>query len=67
VKSWRENGCEYGPSTLLAVANASLASANGDLVRDGRFATVESFPILAALMVVFNGNSHNLNIKIMLF
>jgi hypothetical protein len=67
VKSWRENGCEYGPSTLLAVANASLASAKGDLVRGGRFAILESFPVLAKLVVVFIVNRHNLTLKFRLF
>jgi hypothetical protein len=67
VKSCRENGWEYGPSTLVAVANVSLASAKGDLVRDGRFTIMESFPVLAALMVVFIGNRHNLTLKFRLF
>ena len=51
----------------MAAANASLASAKGDLVSDGRFAMMESFPVLAALVVVFINNRHNLTLKFRLF
>jgi len=51
----------------VAAANASLASAKGDLVSDGRFAMMESFPVLAALVVVFINNRHNLTLKFRLF
>jgi len=40
----------------VAAANASLARAKGDLVSDGRFAIVESFPVLTVLVVVFINN-----------
>jgi len=51
----------------VAAANASLAGVKGDLVSDGRFAVMESFPVLAAFVVVFINNRHNLTLKFRFF